>query len=59
MAEHPEVSLIASGGVSTIEDVIALQDIGCAGAIIGKAIYEGKVPLNPFKAPGEPFIYFT
>lgn len=59
MAEHPEVSLIASGGVSTIEDVIALQDIGCAGAIIGKAIYERKVPLNPFKAAAEPFKYFT
>ena len=59
MAEHPEVSLIASGGVSTIDDVVALQDIGCSGAIIGKAIYEGKVPLNPFKAPAETFIYFT
>lgn len=59
MAEHPEVSLTASGGVSTIEDVIALADIGCAGAIIGKAIYERKVPLNPFKASGEPFIYFS
>ncbi|MDO9375057.1 MAG: 1-(5-phosphoribosyl)-5-[(5-phosphoribosylamino)methylideneamino]imidazole-4-carboxamide isomerase [Ferruginibacter sp.] len=58
MAEHPEVSLIASGGVTTLEDVLALQEIGCSGAIIGKAIYERKVPLNPLKATGEEFIYF-
>lgn len=58
MAEHPEVSLIASGGVSTYEDVLALQQMGCSGAIIGKAIYERKVPLNPFKTTGEEFVYF-
>ena len=41
--EHPEVSLVASGGVSNINDVLQLKKIGCAGVIIGKAIYEGKV----------------
>jgi len=46
MEEHPEVNLIASGGVSNINDVIALKEIGCKGAIIGKAIYEGKVTLD-------------
>jgi len=46
MEEHPEVSLIASGGVSKIEDVIQLKEIGCSGAIIGKAIYEGKITLE-------------
>src|SRR5687768_9761842 len=38
----PGVNLIASGGVSKIEDVVALKQIGCKGIIIGKAIYEGK-----------------
>lgn len=46
MAEHAEVNLIASGGVSNINDVIQLQEIGCKGAIIGKAIYEGKISVE-------------
>ncbi len=37
--------IIASGGVTTLEDVKACRDIGCAGAIIGKAWYEGKIDL--------------
>jgi phosphoribosylformimino-5-aminoimidazole carboxamide ribotide isomerase len=45
MEEHPSINLIASGGVSKIEDVITLQQVGCSGAIIGKAIYEGKITL--------------
>jgi phosphoribosylformimino-5-aminoimidazole carboxamide ribotide isomerase len=45
--EHlPELKLIASGGVSRIEDVFELEEIGCAGVIIGKAIYEGKIKLE-------------
>lgn len=44
--EHPEINLIASGGVTTMEDVHQLKVIGCTGAIIGKAIYEGTIPLN-------------
>lgn len=46
MENHPEVNLVASGGVSDINDVLALQEIGCSGVIIGKAIYEGKVSLK-------------
>jgi phosphoribosylformimino-5-aminoimidazole carboxamide ribotide isomerase len=46
MIEHPEINLIASGGVSNINDVIQLKEIGCKGAIIGKAIYEGTVTLE-------------
>ena len=46
MEEHPEVSLVASGGVSNINDVSLLKEIGCAGVIIGKAIYEGKVSIE-------------
>ena len=46
LEEHPEINLIASGGVSNINDVIELKEIGCGGAIIGKAIYEGLITLE-------------
>ena len=46
IAQHPEINFIASGGVTTIEDVTALKKIGCKGAIIGKAIYEGNISLQ-------------
>ncbi|MBA2736663.1 MAG: 1-(5-phosphoribosyl)-5-[(5-phosphoribosylamino)methylideneamino]imidazole-4-carboxamide isomerase [Pyrinomonadaceae bacterium] len=45
----PQLKLIASGGVSRIEDVYELEKIGCAGVIIGKAIYEGKISLRELK----------
>ena len=40
------VNLIASGGVSCIQDLIDLKNIGCSGAILGKAIYEGRITLK-------------
>jgi len=40
------VKLIASGGVTTIEDVEVLANIGCDGVIIGKAIYENRISLK-------------
>jgi phosphoribosylformimino-5-aminoimidazole carboxamide ribotide isomerase len=46
MNTHTEIKLIASGGVSNFHDVIELKEIGCSGAIIGKAIYEGTVTLK-------------
>ena len=44
--EKTGVNLIASGGVSCMEDVIELQKIGCEGVIIGKAIYENRISLS-------------
>ena len=44
--EIPELKLIASGGVSKIEDIDALEKIGCAGVIVGKAIYENRINLK-------------
>lgn len=41
-----KINLVASGGVSSINDLIKLKQIGCEGAIIGKAIYEGKITLK-------------
>ena len=46
IATFPELNLTASGGVSNFEEVLLLKEIGCAGAIIGKAIYEGKITLE-------------
>ena len=46
MQEHPEIQLVASGGVSNMADVKELKAIGCTGAIIGKAIYEGNITLE-------------
>lgn len=45
LSEYPSFSITASGGVSSIDDVLALRGIGMYGAIIGKAYYEGKINL--------------
>ena len=44
--KFPSLSLIASGGVSNLKDLDALQNAGCSGVIIGKAIYEGRITLK-------------
>lgn len=49
LAAFPDLHLVASGGVSSIADLEALTAIGCAGAIVGKAFYEGKIPLEYFR----------
>ena len=49
IATFPDLHFIASGGVSSIEDVYELQNINCEGVIIGKAIYEGRIKLNELK----------
>ncbi len=40
------LNVIASGGVSSMEDLEALYEAGIAGAITGKALYEGRIPLE-------------
>ena len=45
----PGLYFIASGGVSSITDLEDLKRIGCAGAIVGKAIYEGKFEISDLK----------
>jgi phosphoribosylformimino-5-aminoimidazole carboxamide ribotide isomerase len=44
--DYPHIVLIASGGISNIEDVDQLEEIGIPAVIIGKAIYEGKISLE-------------
>lgn len=39
----PKIKLIASGGVSSLNELRKLRELGCYGAIVGKAIYEGKL----------------
>jgi phosphoribosylformimino-5-aminoimidazole carboxamide ribotide isomerase len=46
IAQFPALHLIASGGVSNIEDLRILREIGCSGAIVGKAIYENRITLK-------------
>ncbi|MDV7695853.1 1-(5-phosphoribosyl)-5-[(5-phosphoribosylamino)methylideneamino]imidazole-4-carboxamide isomerase [Chryseobacterium soli] len=46
IVEQTSVQLIASGGISSIEDVYTMKETGCSGMIIGKAIYEGKITLQ-------------
>ncbi len=38
--------VIASGGISSLEDLRAVRDLGCAGTIIGRALYEGRLDLG-------------
>lgn len=47
--EFPSLYFIASGGVSSINDLEELAAIGCNGAIIGKAIYENRISLKDLK----------
>jgi phosphoribosylformimino-5-aminoimidazole carboxamide ribotide isomerase len=42
----PGLNLIASGGVSSINDIDKLRETGCMGVIAGKAVYEGKLTLS-------------
>jgi phosphoribosylformimino-5-aminoimidazole carboxamide ribotide isomerase len=46
VGKFPELHFIASGGVSGIDDVYRLEEAGCKGVIIGKAIYEGRIKLS-------------
>lgn len=46
MALFPDLHLIASGGVSCIEDIEALDNAGIPAVVFGKAIYEGKIDMK-------------
>ena len=46
LSEEYDMQIIASGGVSTLEDIIALREMDLYGAILGKAIYTGDLDLK-------------
>ncbi|HRO69654.1 MAG TPA: 1-(5-phosphoribosyl)-5-[(5-phosphoribosylamino)methylideneamino] imidazole-4-carboxamide isomerase, partial [Chitinophagaceae bacterium] len=48
--KFPNLFFIASGGVANVDDLIQLQEIGCSGVIIGKAIYENRISLQDLKS---------
>jgi phosphoribosylformimino-5-aminoimidazole carboxamide ribotide isomerase len=49
ITKFPDLHFIASGGVACVEDLKVLQEIGCTGAIVGKAIYENRISINDLK----------
>lgn len=46
VSQFPDIYFIASGGITSIHDLQALKSIGCHAAIVGKAIYEGRISLS-------------
>jgi phosphoribosylformimino-5-aminoimidazole carboxamide ribotide isomerase len=46
MKALPGVEIIASGGISSMEDILKLNEMGVPGVITGKAIYENKITLK-------------
>ena len=46
LSSFPDLHLIASGGVSSIDDIKALDEAGVPAVVFGKAIYEGKIKLS-------------
>jgi phosphoribosylformimino-5-aminoimidazole carboxamide ribotide isomerase len=42
----PKVEIIASGGISNMDDILKLDEMGVTGVITGKAIYENKISLK-------------
>lgn len=48
-AVESDIKLIASGGVTTIKDLHSLREIGCEGAIVGKAFYEGRISFKELR----------
>ncbi len=48
-SKFPQLKIIASGGVSSVDDLKELKNLNLFGAIVGKAIYEGKIKLNELK----------
>ncbi|RAK25351.1 1-(5-phosphoribosyl)-5-[(5-phosphoribosylamino)methylideneamino] imidazole-4-carboxamide isomerase [Flavobacterium aquaticum] len=46
LEQTKDLKLIASGGISTFDELPKLAELGCEGTIIGKAIYEGRITLK-------------
>jgi len=44
--QHPNLNIIAAGGIGNLKDLVALKKVGVAGAVVGKALYEGRFTLK-------------
>ncbi|HKU49945.1 MAG TPA: 1-(5-phosphoribosyl)-5-[(5-phosphoribosylamino)methylideneamino]imidazole-4-carboxamide isomerase [Nitrososphaera sp.] len=49
-ARSPGARIIASGGISSVVDVIRVKSVGCSSVILGKAMYEGRISVEKAKA---------
>ena len=49
LQKFPSLYFVASGGISSYDDLLSLKKTGCKGAIIGKAFYEGKITMRQVK----------
>lgn len=49
IARFPDIEIVASGGLSSVADLEALTAVGCNGAIVGKAFFEGHIPMQYFR----------
>ena len=45
-SKYPDVEIIAAGGIGSLNDLIALKNVGVEGAVVGKALYEGRFTLK-------------
>jgi phosphoribosylformimino-5-aminoimidazole carboxamide ribotide isomerase len=50
VAFSEKARIIASGGISSLEDTIRVKSVGCAAVILGKAMYDGRVSIERVKA---------
>lgn len=48
LKKFPDIQLVASGGIGTVQELEDLQEMGCFGALVGKAFMEGKLPIKYF-----------
>jgi phosphoribosylformimino-5-aminoimidazole carboxamide ribotide isomerase len=46
LRRRPDLQVQASGGVAALSDLPAARDVGCAGAIVGRALYEGRFTVE-------------
>jgi phosphoribosylformimino-5-aminoimidazole carboxamide ribotide isomerase len=45
-SKYPDVEIIAAGGIGSLNDLIALKNVGVEGAVVGKALYEDRFTLK-------------
>lgn len=46
LVAHGHGAIVASAGIATVADIAAVRAIGCAGAIVGRALYDGRITLE-------------
>jgi len=49
-AAGPDIEVIASGGISSVDDLLCLRECGVSGAIVGKALYDGRIGPGAFSS---------